>query len=104
MGISRRSSAQVRVRPFFQRALRLDGNPLVKPLPVRGRDRVGQEVSDIPRVLSRIRDDFESTSHVEVSDSTNRITAWNFVTLMKALAVRTAQMGSSPQISALVHR
>ena len=40
-------------KPFFQRVMRLDGNPLIEPLVPITADPVGQDLREIPRVLQR---------------------------------------------------
>ena len=63
-----------------QRALLLDGNPLVDPLPPRVKDDpVGRDLADLPSVLKRIADDFDH----EKGESLNRITAWAFTNQLK---------------------
>lgn len=55
-----------------RRVLHLTGNPLVQPIPpMGGADRVGTDIADIPKVLRRIKDDWN-----EPSQSLNRVTAF----------------------------
>ena len=62
-----------RHRPFFQRVLRLDGNDLVQPLLPLRRDPVGNDLTDIPGLLERLKRDFE-----DPRSSLNLTPAWNF--------------------------
>ena len=51
------------------RFLRLEGNPLILPLPMPTRDPVGNDISDIPRILSELQRDWVSPG------SLNRLSA-----------------------------
>lgn len=56
---------------FSQRLVALEDNPLVVPLPQGVKDPISQDIADIPKVLSNIQTDWNS------SNSLNRLAAWN---------------------------
>ena len=62
----------------LRRLLQLDGNRFVSALPPPARDPVGQDLKDLPRVLSKILSDWD-----QPSDSLNRMSAWTFSSLLK---------------------
>ena len=65
-----------RAEAFFQ-FLRLEGNALVQPL-VPAEYPVGADLADIPKVLSRLKGDFE-----DIAASVNMTTTWNFSRLLR---------------------
>jgi len=65
--------------PFMKRVLRLGGNPFVEPLPpLGGKDPVGADISDIPKVCKKIVDDWNNPS-----ESLNRLTALTLLTKLR---------------------
>ena len=72
----------VRAPPLWRRRLKLDGNPLITPLPATlgGRDPVGADLLATPAVLARITADFDTTGNAH---SSNRIAAWTFTAKLR---------------------
>ena len=65
---------------IWRRRLRLDGNPLLSPLPaaLQSTDPVGADLLDMPRVVEQLTEDFDGKAH-----SPNRITAWTFTSKLR---------------------
>eukprot|EP00966_Prymnesium_polylepis_P304402 7032765-Prymnesium_polylepis.1 len=63
-----------------KRMLQLENNPLVQALPpMGGDDPVGEDIADIPRVLRKIKDDWN-----EPEGSLNRMSAFTLSRLLRA--------------------
>ena len=60
---------------------RLEGNELIKMLPEESNDPVLTDISDIPRILKNIQDDWRNKP--QGSMSLNRLTAWNLARCLK---------------------
>eukprot|EP00900_Chrysochromulina_parva_P025731 jgi/Chrpa1/7792/Chrysochromulina_OHIO_Genome00022035-RA len=78
-GIVHYTEARQRVRPFIQRAIRLEGNSLILPLPpLAAPDPVGRDLRDIPGVLRMLQRDF-----ADHQVSLNVPTAWTFASRVR---------------------
>ena len=75
------ASAPGSSKPFWDRVLWLDQNKLVQELPPIVPDAVGQDIADIPSVLRRINDDWNSND--VSSSSSNRLSAYTFVNRLR---------------------
>lgn len=71
---------QGRAKELAKRAVRLEGNALIDPIPPKVEsDPVGQDLSELPGTLRRIVEDFDA----EKGESLNRITAWTCAALTR---------------------
>ncbi|KAJ1454221.1 hypothetical protein M885DRAFT_522003 [Pelagophyceae sp. CCMP2097] len=68
-----------------KRLLPLDDNPLILPLPPDSDDPVGTDISDIPRVLHAIQEDWNG------GVSMNRFAAWHFGRKLKDRLLRRSR-------------
>lgn len=68
-------------KKLFHRMTRLEGNELIKMLPEESNDPVLTDISDIPRILKNIQDDWRNKP--QGSMSLNRLTAWNLARCLK---------------------
>jgi hypothetical protein len=97
-GIVHYTEARQRVRPFIQRAIRLEGNSLILPLPpLAVPDPVGRDLRDIPGVLRMLQRDF-----ADHQVSLNVPTAWTFASRVRRRLRRYEQGEADGSVDVLI--
>jgi len=97
-GIVHYTEARQRVRPFIQRAIRLEGNSLILPLPpLAAPDPVGRDLRDIPGVLRMLQRDF-----ADHQVSLNVPTAWTFASRVRRRLRRYEQGEADGSVDVLI--